>query len=52
MQLVAGGFDIIYYFIADTFVGGNKGMAHADVDKKGFVAIKATTVRCERRKKE
>jgi len=47
-----GGFDNIYKLIANTFVGGNKGMVYVDVVKKGFVAIKATKVRYECRKKE
>jgi hypothetical protein len=47
-----GGFDNIYKLIADTFVGGNEGMVYADAAKKGFVAIKATKVRCECRKQK
>lgn len=39
-----GGLDNVYKLIADNFVGINNGLVFADIQKKGFVAIKATKV--------
>ena len=38
------GDDFIFKLIADTFVGTNNGLVFADVQKKGFVAVKVTKV--------
>jgi alkaline phosphatase D len=39
-----GGQDNVYKLIADNFVGINTGLVFADIQKKGFVAVKATQV--------
>mmetsp|Transcript_7305 Transcript_7305/g.13864 ORF Transcript_7305/g.13864 Transcript_7305/m.13864 type:complete len:198 (-) Transcript_7305:493-1086(-) len=39
-----GGVDNAFKLVADNFVGINAGLVYADIQKKGFVAIKATKV--------
>lgn len=41
---LVGGMDGAFKLVSDAFIKANHGLKYADVQKKGFVAIKATKV--------